>query len=231
VPVRRAGTVVLVLTVAGLVPASSAAEAAPTPEAPVVVAGVPVTLEQARQRAGRDAEDFEISGQLRLIVHARWVAGEAARLGLAAKPARVAGLIARTQRAYGGAARWKQYLAERGVSEAEARTQIGEQALREALGDAITASARGDARRWGRAMDDFDRRWRATTVCLPDEKGAVRDACGNLPGPRDQCAWHPVGDSYFFALGELCRFEREWSADVDLLEQFHPRASLDELAC
>ena len=101
----------VVLAVVGLWPARSAADPAPTPDAPVVVAGVPVTVEQARQRAGRDAEELDISGELRPIVHARWVAGEAARLGVAAKPGRVAALLIRAQRAFGGAAQWRRALA------------------------------------------------------------------------------------------------------------------------
>ena len=103
--------------------------------------------------------------------------------------------------------------------------------MREALVDAVTAGARGDPRRWGRAMDDFNSSWRATTVCLSTLKGTVRDTCGNVPRPKEPCDWYALGDSGFFGLGALCRVEREWSIDLDLIEQFHPRADPGELAC
>ena len=222
--------VVLVLIAVARWPAGAAAGPAPTPDAPVVVAGLPVTLDAARKRAGSDAEEELVSAQLSSLVHARWVAGEAALRGVRARRARVAGLLARAQRAYGGPSGWRRFLARRGIPEAEARAQIEEQALREALVDAITSGAHGDARRWGGAMDAFNRRWRAATVCDASVEGPVRDVCGNLT-PQRRCDWYALGDTGSFPLGTLCDYGREWSVLLDLIEQLYPRRVQADLAC
>jgi hypothetical protein len=222
---------ILVALIALAAPAAAAADVVPTPEAPVVVAGAPVTVEQARQRAGTDAEDFDVRVELDRLVRARWIGGEAGRYGISANPARVAAILARDQRSVGGAAQWRQYLAQSGIPEGEAVAQIGEGALREALMDRITADAHGDARRWTAAIDDFNRRWRAATTCIPGMKGLVRETCGNVAPGKDPCTWFPLNDTGFFGLGDLCRDGGKWAVDLDLIEQFYPRADQADLAC
>jgi hypothetical protein len=224
---------VLVALIALAVPARAAADVAPTPEAPVVVAGAPVTLDEAKARTGRDPvpSPGDVAEQLASLVHARWVAGEAARRGITASATRVAALVALEQRSAGGAERWRQVLAVRGISEAEARAQIEERVLREALVDAITAGARGDTQRWGLAMDDFNRRWRALTVCAAGLRGPVRVSCVNVAQSKERCVWYAIGEGGLFGLGDLCHAPREWSVDVDLVEQFYPRSDPAELAC
>jgi hypothetical protein len=69
---RRAFAGVLALVALGLSPARSAADPAPTPEAPVVVAGVPVTVKQATARAGAySREPYFVNEELASVVHAR----------------------------------------------------------------------------------------------------------------------------------------------------------------
>jgi hypothetical protein len=218
----------VVLSAVALAPGRGAA-AVPTAQAPIVVAGVPVTLDQARARAGSKADADVVATALTALAHARWVAGEAARRRVRGNPARVAGVLAREQRAAGGVAQWQRFLAERGIPETEARARIEEQVLREALVDAITASARGHARRWGAAMDAFNERWRAVTACAPDV--AERDVCGNLKRTKERCDWYALGDGGFFPLGQLCRVPSEWFVNLDLIEQFYPRSDPTELAC
>jgi hypothetical protein len=222
---------ILVALVALAAPARAAA-AAPMPEAPVVVAGVPVTLEQARARVGSHRiSDLDVQEQLASLVHARWVAGEAALRGVTARPARVAAIVAREQRAVGGAKQWRRYLADIGVPEVEARAQIQERVTRDALVDAITADAHGDPRRWGRAVDDFNRRWRAVTACAVGLRGPVRISCGNVARSTARCNWYPLGEGGLFGLGDLCHDDHGWSVDVDLVEQFSPHSDPGELAC
>jgi hypothetical protein len=223
---------ILVALIALAAPSRAAADVVPTPDAPVVVAGAPVTLAQAQARAGSSPiSGFDVQEQVASLVHARWVAGEAARRGVTARPAGVAAVIAREQRATGGAEQWRRYLADRGVPEVEARAQIEEGGLRDALVDAITAGAHGDPRRWGRVMDDFNRRWRAATVCAAGLGGPVRISCGNVARSTARCEWYPLSEGGLFGLGDLCRDERGWSVDVDLVEQFHPHSDPGELAC
>jgi hypothetical protein len=222
---------VLALGVLGIACGPARGDPAPTAATPVVVAGKPVALEQARQRAGHGADPDLVDAQLMQLVHARWVAGEAARHGVMASPARVRALVAREQRSAGGAAAWRRSLARQGVPEAEARSQLAEQALREALLDTITAGAHGNPRRWGRAVDQFNRHWRAQTVCAVGMHSQVRASCGNVPQPKRPCAWTLLGDAGFFPLGELCWVKGRWFVNLDLIEQFHPNADPADLAC
>jgi hypothetical protein len=223
----RWSPIAVALAAVALAPGQAAAGPVPTALAPVVVAGVPVTLDQARARAGTSADELDTT--VTELVHARWVAREAARRGVHGNPPRVAGVLARVQRASGGAAQWRRFLADRGIAENEARAQIEEQVLREALVDAITARAHGDARRWGAAMDAFNKRWRALTVCAATV--VERDICANLEPPEQRCTWFALGDDAFFPLGRLCHIPGEWFVNLDLIEQLHPRRDPTELAC
>jgi hypothetical protein len=223
----RWSPIAVALAAVALAPGQAAAAPVPTAQAPVVVAGVPVTLDQARARAG--SNDDALDRTLTEVVHARWVAREAARRGVHGNPARAAGVLARAQRAAGGAAQWRRFLADRRIAESEARAQIAEQVLREALVDAITGRAHGDARRWGAAMDAFNRRSRAVTVCASTV--VEREVCGNLEPPKERCTWFALGDSGFFPLGRLCHVTSEWFVNLDLIEQLYPRRDPTELAC
>jgi hypothetical protein len=211
---------VIWLALAGtwLLPCAARADPVPTPQAPVVVAGAPVTLAEAQARAGAETDPDLVETQVDALVRARWVAGEAALRGVHANPARVAGVLAREQRTSGPA-------------DATRRAEVEEQVLREALVDSITAQAHGDARPWGAALDDFNRRWRAVTVCAPGLSGGLRDDCGNYTPRKHGCSWFGIGTSGFFGLGDLCDLGKQWAVDVDLVTEFYPRSDPSDLAC
>jgi hypothetical protein len=68
-------------------------------------------------------------------------------------------------------------------------------------------------------------------VCAPGQWAPVRISCGNLPRANEPCDWYAIGEGGIFGRGQLCRAGREWGVNVDLIEQFHPRADPGELAC
>jgi hypothetical protein len=72
------------LAIAVALATSAAPPPAQTPAAPVVVAGVPVTMAQARERAGSHADGDRVIDALGELTPARWVGGEAKRRGVRA---------------------------------------------------------------------------------------------------------------------------------------------------
>ena len=76
----------LAAMVACLAPAGAAGDPVPSPSAPAVVGGVPVTKAQARARAGSRAGTYEVRQTFADLVQARFVAGEAALRGLSTNP-------------------------------------------------------------------------------------------------------------------------------------------------
>jgi hypothetical protein len=206
---RSGAAMVLALAGVGLLPAATHRDRPQqTPSAPVIVAGVPVTMAQARERAGTRADDDQVIDALDELTLARWVAGEAAKRGVRADPKRVAAGI-RRERA-----------ADHRV-DAAARAQMAETVLRRALVRSVTAGAHS-ARSWSTAFDDLNDRWRAVTRCARGTT-APRDRCANLPLSSDRCRW--------MAFGDVCHLPSEWFTNVDLVGRAQPAWAATSTAC
>jgi hypothetical protein len=203
----RCGTaIVLALAGVWLLPAAARADPAPTPAAPVVVAGVPVTMAQARERARSQVDDDLVIEAIAELTLARWVAGEAARHGVRADPKQIAAAIRRER------------VADNRV-DAVARAQMAQTILRRTLVRSMTAHTHG-APAWGRAFAQLNDRWRAMTRCASGVT-APRDRCANLPLSSERCRW--------IAFGDLCRLPTEWFINVDLVGELNPPGG--ELSC
>jgi hypothetical protein len=196
---RSGAAIVLALAGTGVLPAAGHRDQVPTPAAPVVVAGVPVTMAQARERAGSQADDDQVIEAIAELTLGRWVAGEAARRGVRADPKQIAAAIRRERSA------------DHGV-DAAARAQMAQTVLRRTLVRSITRHALG-APAWGRAFAELNDRWRALTACASGVS-APRDRCANLPLSSERCRW--------IAFGDLCRLPSEWFTNVDLVGELNP---------
>jgi hypothetical protein len=178
--------------------AASAADQVPTADAPVVVAGVPITMAQARERAGAGADDDQVTGALGELTLARWIAGEAKRRGVRADQRKIAAAIRR------------EIAADHRVDAAE-RARMAETVLRRALVASITRHAH-DQGAWNRAFADLDRRWRAVTQCAPGPT-APSGRCANVPLGSDRCTW--------IAFGDVCHAGSEWFTNIDLVGELN----------
>jgi hypothetical protein len=155
------------------------------------------------------------------LVQARIVAGEAALRGVSVDPDEVAAAVAREQLHSGGEAYWRSSLEQRGIDEGEARAQIAERVLSDALVDAITA-AKADARTWGATFDAMHARWRAVTTCAATVALELSDLCSNHQPPGFYCRW--------LGVGVLCPLThdgptRRWGGFVDLAGILNPEWS------
>jgi hypothetical protein len=195
-----------VCTAVCLAPAgvAAAADQAPTADAPVVVNGVPITMAQARERAGARADGDQVLDALGELTLARWVTGEAARRGVRADRREIAAGI-RRERDAGNRV------------DAGERARMADTVLRRALVASMTRHA-GGQRAWTKAFAHLDRRWRAVTTCLPG-KTAPSGRCANIPLGSDRCTW--------IAFGDVCHAFSEWFTNIDLVGELHsPGADL-----
>jgi hypothetical protein len=195
-------------------PAHAQTGPAPTKDAPVVVAGVPVTQAQARARAGSRAGTYEVRETYTDLVQARFIAGEAALRGVAATPDDVRREQLAEEAGWGGEEAWRFFLKDRGIPEAEARAEIADRALAAKLTDAFTDAAHGDTRAWGASFFTMRARWRAQTTCSTEMTRRIPDWCGNSPPRERPCLW--------FGAGELCAIVTRWGGFVDLARTFYP---------
>jgi hypothetical protein len=195
-------------------PARAQMAPAPTKDAPVVVAGVPVSLAQARARAGSRADEFEVRDTYADLVQAQFIAAEAALRGIRATPDDVRREQLAEEAGWGGEESWRFFLKDRGISEAEGRAEIADRALAARLTDALTDSARGDTSAWGASFLAMQARWRAQAACSAEMTRRIPDWCGNSPARRRPCLW--------FGVGDLCATVSEWAGFVDLARTFYP---------
>jgi hypothetical protein len=194
-------------------PAHAQTAPAPTKDAPVVVAGVPVPLAQAHARAGSRADAFEAGEKYTDLVQARFIAGEAALLGVSATPDDVHREQLAEEAGWGGERAWRNFLESQGISEAEARAEIADRALAAKLTDALTDAAGGDARAWGASLFAMQSRWRSQTSCSPRMTDRIPDWCGNTPPRERPCLW--------FGAGEVCGTVGGWKGFADIARTFY----------
>jgi hypothetical protein len=205
---RQGLAAIAAFAVACLVPAGAAGAPAAPPRAAAVVAGVPVTMAQARARAGSKADTYDVRQTFADLVQARFVAGEAALRGLSTNPDYLARALAAEQSGWGGEAAWRTYLKSAGIAESESRAAIADQALGATLTDTITDAAHGDARAWGLAFHEVHARWRAQTTCSASIADRIPDWCGNEPARDGGCLWFGVGDGCALGVGNNVAFVR-----------------------
>jgi hypothetical protein len=220
---------VALTTVAGLgTPGAATAAVAPADDStPVVVGERRFTSAELGSAARRHNGDLRAAAYD--LIHAEWIAREAAARGLVAPPELIDAAAAADRAVVGsrfGSPAYDDYLARIPATTEERRAAIAAGILEELVIDAITREAGPDPQAFALAFRQLAAGGRAVTTCLAAYAPEGRNACSNnASDARKRCV--QVGIDDVCAYSADGRYRASWGGHPDLIIAFldAPKAS------